>query len=290
MATSPDLQYATFVSEGLPSGQTLPPSGQTLPDGQPWAWSPTTATLIHGTRDALLVDPPFLTPQLDEIESWIRGTGLTLTGIYVTHAHGDHWYGAPELSRRFGGIPVHASQGTIDLMPPIASEQGRRFYEFLYPGLVPDAPVTAQPVPTRGLTLEGHDLRVLEVGHSDGDSSTVLHAPSIGLVVAGDVAYDGVHQYLAEGGDGGLDSWLHAIDAVRALEPRAVVASHARPGSVDDPRILDDTETYLRTALRLLEEAPDADTFTAGLVAAYPDRLNRSVPWLSGRRLYGEQG
>jgi hypothetical protein len=31
----------------------------------------------------------------------------------------------------------------------------------------------------------------------------VLHVPSIGLVVAGDVAYNGVHQYLAEGGGGG---------------------------------------------------------------------------------------
>lgn len=37
---------------------------------------------------------------------------------------------------------------------------------------------------------------------TDTDDTTVLHVPSIGLVVAGDVAYNGVHQYLLESGGG----------------------------------------------------------------------------------------
>ena len=44
----------------------------------------------------------------------------------------------------------------------------------------------------------------VEAGHSDTDDSTVLHAPSIGLVAAGDVVYNNVHQYLAETGGGGM--------------------------------------------------------------------------------------
>jgi len=39
---------------------------------------------------------------------------------------------------------------------------------------------------------------VVEVGHTDTDDTTVLHVPAIGLVVAGDAAYNGVHQLLAE--------------------------------------------------------------------------------------------
>jgi hypothetical protein len=64
-------------------------------------------------------------------------------------------------------------------------------------------------LPAEGLALEGHELHAVEVGHSDGDASTVLHVPALHLVVAGDDAYNNVHQYLADGG----------IDAVRALRP-----------------------------------------------------------------------
>ena len=64
----------------------------------------------------------------------------------------------------------------------------------------------------------------VEVGHTDTDDTTVLHVPSIGLVVAGDVAYNGVHQYLLETAGGGLRAWLAALDLVADLKPRAVVA------------------------------------------------------------------
>ena len=48
------------------------------------------------------------------------------------------------------------------------------------------------------MDLEGHDLVVVPLGHTDTDYTTCLHVPSIGVVVAGDAAYDGVQLYLAE--------------------------------------------------------------------------------------------
>lgn len=41
-------------------------------------------------------------------------------------------------------------------------------------------------------------LRAYPDGFSDAHDSTSVYVPSIGLVVAGDVAYNGVHLYLAE--------------------------------------------------------------------------------------------
>jgi glyoxylase-like metal-dependent hydrolase (beta-lactamase superfamily II) len=60
-------------------------------------------------------------------------------------------------------------------------------------------------------------------GHTDTDDTTVLHVPDIGLVVAGDAAYNDVHQYLAESDSRGRPDWLAALDIVQALSPRAVV-------------------------------------------------------------------
>ena len=126
-----------------------------------------------------------------------------------------------------------------------------------FPGLIPDSPVVYQPMPVDGLGLEGKRLHAIETGHTDTDDTTVLHVPSIGLVVAGDVAYNGVHQYLLESAGGGLQAWLSAIDTVTALAPRAVVAGHKNRDLPDDPAILNETRDYLLDAHRLI--AADAE-------------------------------
>src|SRR6202007_2337601 len=117
---------------------------------------------------------------------------------------------------------------------------------------IPPSPVVYHPIAVDGIKLEGHQLVAVEVGHSDTDDTTVLHVPSIGLVVAGDVAYNGVHQYLLESSYGGVEAWLAALDKVAALKPTAVVAGHKNKDLPDDPAILDPTRGSRLDALRAL--------------------------------------
>lgn len=272
------LSYETWVSPG-------PTSRQTLPDGSAFDWSPTTTTLILGRTQAALVDPPFLDTQLEDVAHWVDAHEQRVAFIYITHGHGDHWFGPPALAQRLGGIPVYATPGTIAQLPDAGSARARAFYENLYPGRVASADLDPQPIPAAGLDIEGHPLEVVEVGHSDGDDSTVLYVPDIGLVVAGDVAYNNVHQFLAEGRDGGLDRWSAAIEKVRELRPEAVVAGHKDSRRSDSPSILDETAEYLRTASELLRRGATRESFVRDLVTAYPDRINPSVPWVSAQRL-----
>ena len=81
-----------------------------------------------------------------------------------------------------------------------------------FPGQIPEASVVATIPPDNWFELEGHELRIVEVGHTDTDKTTVLHVPSIGLVVAGDSVYNGVHQYLVESGNGGIQKWIQALE------------------------------------------------------------------------------
>ena len=204
------LSYEVFVSAQIPTTGTLP-------SGAPLHWSPLSTTLIYGEIDAVLVDPPFTVEQTMRVSEWIEYSGKRLLYIYVTHGHGDHWFGASLLAERFTGILVYATEGTIQLMQASATGERRARWDKLFPGQIPDTRVIAQPLPTNGLTVERHRLRAIEVGHSDCDDSTVLHVPALGLVVAGDVAYNNVHQYLADGGfNGGIDAWLRPIDKERA--------------------------------------------------------------------------
>jgi len=281
--TSPtQLSYDVFVSDG-PAGA----GGERMPDGAPLAWSPLSSTLIFGAHDALLVDPPFTRTQILSVADWVERSGRRLAYIYATHGHGDHWFGTGELARRFPGVTVYATEGTIEVMRQQAGPSREQLFDRIFPGQIPETPVLAEPVPARGFLLEGNRVVAVEAGHTDTDKTTVLHVPSIGLVAAGDVAYNGVHQYILEGGHGGLREWLRALDRVAGLHPRAVVAGHKNKNRPDDPAILDETRQYLKDVIRLLDDKPTAREFYDQITGLYPDRLNPGVVWLGARGLLG---
>src|SRR5262249_12001114 len=157
------------------------------------------------------------------------------------------------------------------LMHQQATEERKRSWDVDFPGLIPDSPVVYQVIPAEGFELEGHRLMAVETGHTDTDDTTILHVPSLGLVVAGDVAYNGVHQYLEESVDGGLEQWLKALDTVAALRPRAVIAGHKNRALPDSPVILEQTRAYLLDAQRLLAAKPSPREFYDRMLQLYPD-------------------
>jgi hypothetical protein len=112
--------------------------------------------------------------------------------------------------------------------------------------------------------------------------------PSIGLVVAGDLAYNGVHQYLLEGAGGGFEQWLTAIDQVESLRPSAVVAGHKDRDLPDDPAILDRTRRYLRDGIALLATRPSANEFYPQMIERHPSRINLGPIWLGATRLLSQ--
>jgi hypothetical protein len=65
-------------------------------------------------------------------------------------------------------------------------------------------------------------------------------------VVAGDVAYDDVHPYLAESNAQTRRDWIAALDKMESLNPRAVIAGHKRPVNDDSPKIIEETRQYIR--------------------------------------------
>ncbi|MEU1623583.1 MBL fold metallo-hydrolase [Streptomyces sp. NPDC005722] len=275
-----DLRYDTHVCDGLRRAK-----GPRLPDGGAIHSSPLTSTLILGEAEAVMVDPPFTRDQVHAVGDWIERSGRRLTHVYATHGHGDHWFGTDLLLRRFPGAVPYATEGTIALMHQQATVGRRTRWDVDFPGLIPDSPVVYQVVPDEGFTLEGHALRPVETGHTDTDDTTVLHVPSIGLVVAGDVAYNGVHQYLRESAGGGINKWLAALGTVLALGPRAVVAGHKNRALPDDPVILEQTRDYLLDAQRLLAEEPRPRTFYDRMLRLHPDRLNPGPVWYSALAL-----
>ncbi|GAA3431355.1 MBL fold metallo-hydrolase [Kutzneria kofuensis] len=281
------LDYEVLISDPIP--QSIK---ELVPNGDRRMFSPISSTLIYGSDDAVLVDPPLTVDQTAAIGDRIERSGKRLTHIFATHGHADHWFGAGPLSKRFPGARVVASAGTIAQMRVHADPDFRaRFWDRLFPGQLPDSPVSAETVSGNRFQLEGHDLVIVEVGHSDTDDTSVLHVPDLGLVVAGDVIYNGVHQYLAESADGGLDAWLAAIDRVEQLGARHITAGHKDAGLDDDAgRAIAETRRYLLDARELLAVHASAEDFFHAMLERHPSRLNAGALWNGASTLYRRGG
>jgi glyoxylase-like metal-dependent hydrolase (beta-lactamase superfamily II) len=273
------LSYDVFVSPPVEQQGAEPD-----PTGERRAWSPIASTLITAGRDAVLVDPPITTTQGRSLAQWVDQSGKTLRAIYITHGHADHWFSTPQLLKTNPGVPVYATPNTIEVMRQHALLR-EKVWDAYFPGQIPDVPVVAVPSPAEGIDLGGEPLIPIELGHTDTDHTTVLHVPSIGLVVAGDVVYNNVHPYLAETPDGGLEAWLSALDRVAALDPRFVVAGHKDQNRDDAPGNIDHTRAYLLDARRLLAGNPSAVEFFDAMMKLHPTRLNPGMLWFGATML-----
>jgi glyoxylase-like metal-dependent hydrolase (beta-lactamase superfamily II) len=276
-----DLAYDVFVND--------PPSHNNagvLPNGEPKGGSPVASTLILGEHHAVLTDPGFTTERAQALGDWATESGRSVTDIFITHGHGDHWFAAGMLAERFGARVI-ATAGSITQMHA-ANAARPVLWDRAYPG-IPQSPVTAVTVPDNRFTLEGHELEIVEVGHADTHDNSVLNVPDLELVVAGDVIYNGAHLYLGESVlVGGLGPWREAIDKVAALHPRHIVCGHQNKLLDDDAqRTIDETRQYLDDADELMRTEPTAADFFNAMVTRYPHHIARTVLWASASALYG---
>jgi glyoxylase-like metal-dependent hydrolase (beta-lactamase superfamily II) len=274
------LNWQVFVTPGIPIVTPDRPPGVRETYFQAMA-----STLIYGIRDAVLVDAFMTIEQANALADWVASKGKNLTTIYITHGHGDHWFGVGALLERFPNARVVATPNTVKVMRQNASpETLHGAWEAAFPGQIPANLVIAEELKGNVIDLEGHELVVVELGHTDTDYTTCLNVPSIGLVVAGDAAYNDVHLYLVESNAQKRQEWIAALDKIESLNPRAVVATHKRPENDDNPGIIEETRQYIRDFDRLAETTKTAQELYDKMLELYPNRINPGwALWSSAR-------
>ena len=133
MTSETTLTYQVYVAP------IIAMAGKDVPPGQSRStWSPISATLISGRRDAVLVDPLMTVEQGMAVADWVSTTGKNLTTVYVTHGHGDHWFGLGAVRERFPGVRAVATPAVIEGMRKwSAPEALQTFWQSRFPGQNP---------------------------------------------------------------------------------------------------------------------------------------------------------
>jgi glyoxylase-like metal-dependent hydrolase (beta-lactamase superfamily II) len=273
---TPPLRYKVFtvIRPGL--NRDVPPGKESL------MWVANSATLIYGKRDAVLVDTFLTVEQCDGLANAIIASGKTLKAIYITHAHGDHFFGIKVLQDRFPNAKALATPDVVAKMKlQITPEKLNSRWRKLFPNQIPDVISIADPLEGNEIDLEGSKLVVVRVGHTDTDDTTCLHVPSIGLVVAGDAVYNGIHPFLNESNRKNRLEWIAALDKIEALKPSAVVAGHKIPSNDDSPKNVNETRQYIRDFIRLNDATKTARELYDQMLELYPDRANPGSLWSS---------
>jgi glyoxylase-like metal-dependent hydrolase (beta-lactamase superfamily II) len=273
--TSP-LRYKVFTA-------TRPGLNRDLPSGkESLMWVANSATLIYGERDAVLVDTFLTVEQSNGLADAVAASGKTLKAIYVTHAHGDHFFGLKVLQDRFPNAKALATAEVVATMKlQITPEKLNGRWRKLFPNQISDVISVADPLEGEEIDLEGNKLVVVRVGHTDTDDTTCLHVPSIGLVVAGDAVYNGIHPFLVESNRQTRLQWIAALDRIDALKSSAVVAGHKIPANDDSPRNVEETRQYIRDFIRLNDATKTARELYDRMLELYPDRANPGSLWSS---------
>jgi len=278
------LNLDVYVSDYKP----IPGDPAVMSEGQA-TWPASSISLISGERDAVLIDALITFDEARRAAAWIRAKGKRLTTIYITHGHGDHMFGLNTLLNEFPGARAVA---LAEVMPAIQSQVTPGYLEFwaaIFPGQIPEQPLLPEALTSNVIDLEGHELRLINVGQGDTDPSTVVHIPSLDAVVGGDVCYNRIHVWLALTNHEARLAWLDTIGKIEALAPRIVVAGHKAPGARDDDlaELISGTRRYITDFDEAARVSATREELVEKMLAAHGDRGNVYTLWTAATAAFG---
>ena len=144
------LNWDVLVTPGIPIATSDP-----LPGMKQAMFQAIASTLIYGKRDAVLVDAFMTVKQADALVDWVAASGKNLTTIYITHGHGDHWFGNGALLERFPNARAVARPDVVRVMRQQASPEFLdRIWKAGFPGQIPDRLVIAEELKGDVIDLE----------------------------------------------------------------------------------------------------------------------------------------
>jgi glyoxylase-like metal-dependent hydrolase (beta-lactamase superfamily II) len=227
------------------------------------------STLVAGEKEAILIDGQFTLSDAHRLVAMILESKKTLTTVYVTHSHPDHYFGLNVIKQAFPNVKVIATPETVKEIKATWAGKVKQWAP-MYGDLITKKPIIPTVLKGNTLTLEGQTLEIKQ-GTGDEAVETYVWIPSIKTVVAGDIVFRGVHPWTAEGKADGRKAWVKTLDEIAALKPDVVIAGHKDAKAKDDVAGVKWTRDYLEAFDAAVASSKTPDEVKAKLQKQYSD-------------------
>lgn len=206
---------------------------------------------LVGEERAVLIDPGPPGPAQERRVAGLRGEGIEVAAVCLTHAHPDHAGGAAEVARR-AGVPLAASRRALHRLGAEGTPLGDG----------EELPVDDGATELRAVATPGHSA----------DHLCFLWTGE-GSVFTGDLVL-GSGTAMVGHPDGHMGDYLESLERLLELDPVRLYPGHGDP--VDDPA--ERLEAYRRHRLDRERQIRDAVRAGAGSVREIRERVYPEVP------------
>lgn len=243
--------------------------------------------LLETPQGVVIVDTSLLNADIAALDARLQELGKPLLGVFVTHAHPDHFNGVHALVAE-REVPVYATVGVAKTIREIADAKRAQWvpvYGDQWPAVT--AYPTVELADRDPVVLDGVTYTAREVGAAESHAdSFFLVQPADGGPVAfiGDLAFHGVHSYTA---DGHGAQWLAALDRLAAelAEATRLFPGHGAPGG---PELFAAQRQYLLFYREVVRRLADGrSTLSDGAKAELDLQIQKFLPnapltWMIG--------
>ena len=280
------LSFDVFVVDPQPVPSAVPGFEDAV--GQA-TWPPSTSTLISDDDGALLVDCLITEQEGRDLAAWVKSHGTEPDYVYITHPHGDHLLGLPEVLAAFPGARPVALAESIPAMEEQITPGWMQIWGGFFPGQLTSKPVAPGPLAGTTIPIGGSAAVVIPVGTTDTGHSTVVHVAGLSLVVSGDVVYNQTHMWMMGSTPESRASWTRALDAVAELGADTLIAGHRNPQAPDDDarRQIAESRRYIADFEAALERSSTPAELIDRMTTAYPNLANPYTLWVAAYDLLG---
>ncbi|MEZ4771987.1 MAG: MBL fold metallo-hydrolase [Bacteroidia bacterium] len=249
----------------------------------PYEYAANATHIIETANELVIVDGQFITPLAQAFRGYVDSLKKPINRVFISHGHPDHYFGYASAFADQKGYSLEAVNKIIaEWGPQMITNQKPTFGD-----LIPDQVLVPKHTVNAGTTetIDGLNYEFESVEGAENEIQLLIKLPEIGVVIAQDLVYSGVHLWL---GMGWFDNWMNELQKVADLEGyNYILPGHGLPCIKDE--VVNNIQ-YLKTAKAIHEKGLSADDFKKELLAAYPHRESLMMFDLYLGFLFGQMG
>lgn len=225
------------------------------------------STLVYGDREAILVDTQFVMSEAYRVAAMILESKKTLTTVYITHPHPDHYFGIAALKQAFPNAKFVALPATVAGIRSGWEGRLKNWTPEFGFNLPATGPILPDELQGNTLTLEGETLQIVGGVTGDGPNNSYVWIPSLRAVITGDIVFSGSYFTPPKM----PQDWVKTLDQIAGLKPAVVIPGHQSVNARHYASTLDFMRKYIKDYNDALDSSKTAAEFRTKITGKYPN-------------------